>query len=104
MLNSIGFAQKKKSKGEFYFSWGYNKEWYTRSNLKISQAELGNEYELERFQVTLENAFQPLESLRAHLLAELGDRVSARVAYRSAVSLSVEPRVRLWLEQQSSAL
>lgn len=50
MLNSIGFAQKKKSKGEFYFSWGYNKEWYTRSNLKISQAELGNDYVLENVQ------------------------------------------------------
>ncbi len=39
-------AQNKTShhKGEFYISWGYNKEWYTYSNLKISQPELGNDY------------------------------------------------------------
>ncbi|HEX6430120.1 MAG TPA: hypothetical protein VF008_20640 [Niastella sp.] len=39
-------AQSKRSnrKGEFYFSWGYNKEWYTRSNLRIVQPELGNNY------------------------------------------------------------
>lgn len=37
-----------RKKGEFYFSWGYNKEWYTRSNLKISQPELGNDYTFRR--------------------------------------------------------
>ena len=31
-------------RGEFYFSWGYNTEWYTHSNLKIKQPELGNDY------------------------------------------------------------
>ncbi|MEO6313306.1 MAG: hypothetical protein ABIU63_16900 [Chitinophagaceae bacterium] len=31
-------------RGEFYFSWGYNTEWYTHSNLKIKQAELGNDF------------------------------------------------------------
>ena len=36
--------QKKERKGEFYFSWGYNKEWYTRSNLHISQPDLGNDF------------------------------------------------------------
>lgn len=30
--------------GEFYFSWGYNTEWYTRSTVKISQPALGNDY------------------------------------------------------------
>jgi hypothetical protein len=40
-------AQKKKHKGgEFYFSWGYNTEWYTHSNVKVSQPELNNNYEL----------------------------------------------------------
>jgi hypothetical protein len=40
-------AQKKTTRthrGEFYFSWGYNTEWYTRSNVKINQPELANNY------------------------------------------------------------
>ena len=39
-------AQNKKAarKKEFYFSWGYNKEWYTRSTVKINQPSLGNRY------------------------------------------------------------
>lgn len=39
-------AQHKRTyrKGEFYISWGYNKEWYTRSDLHIKQPELGNDY------------------------------------------------------------
>jgi hypothetical protein len=39
-------AQSKKAerKKEFYFSWGYNKEWYTKSNVKLSQPSLGNDY------------------------------------------------------------
>jgi hypothetical protein len=39
-------AQKKQKerKGEFYISWGYNKEWYTRSNVQVNQPELGNHY------------------------------------------------------------
>ena len=39
-------AQSKKQarKKEFYFSWGYNKEWYTRSTVKIDQPSLGNNY------------------------------------------------------------
>lgn len=43
---STAFAQKKrpKRKGELYFSWGYNTEWYTRSNIRISQPDLGNDY------------------------------------------------------------
>ena len=35
---------KKKRKGEFYLSWGYNTEWYTRSTVKIYQPELGNSF------------------------------------------------------------
>ena len=43
---SVAKAQKSRRarKGEIYFSWGYNTEWYTRSNLRISQPELGNNY------------------------------------------------------------
>lgn len=40
--NAAVLAQKKA--GEFYFSWGYNSEWYTRSNVKISQPSLNNNY------------------------------------------------------------
>src|ERR1700733_4255431 len=31
-------------RGEFYFSWGYNTETFTHSNLKIDQPSLGNNY------------------------------------------------------------
>lgn len=34
----------KKRKHEFYFSWGYNKEWFTHSNLHISQPALSNDF------------------------------------------------------------
>ena len=39
-------AQQKKQerKKEFYFSWGYNKEWYSISTLKIDQPSLNNKY------------------------------------------------------------
>ena len=42
------FAQKKNKerKGEFYFSWGYNKEWYTNSNIQVNQPALNNQYVL----------------------------------------------------------
>jgi hypothetical protein len=45
------FAQdtqkKKERKGEFYFSWGYNTEWYTHSNINVNQQSLGNNYTFE---------------------------------------------------------
>ena len=41
---SSGAQTELKRRGEFYFSWGYNTEWYTRSNVKISQPELGNDF------------------------------------------------------------
>lgn len=31
-------------KGQMYFSWGYNKEWYTQSNIHVRQPGLGNDY------------------------------------------------------------
>jgi len=37
-------ARKKERKGELYFSWGYNKEWYTHSNVRVMQPSLGNDY------------------------------------------------------------
>jgi len=49
MIAFSALAQKKTTtrKKEFYFSWGYNKEWYTNSNVKISQPALGNKYSFE---------------------------------------------------------
>jgi hypothetical protein len=49
MLSMLSFsarAQNKKTtrKKEFYFSWGYNKEWYTNSTVKVDQPSLGNHY------------------------------------------------------------
>ncbi len=48
ILPKTSVAQvKKKRKGEFYFSWGYNTEWYTRSTVKINQPDLNNHYKFK---------------------------------------------------------
>jgi hypothetical protein len=39
-------SKRTKRKGEIYFSWGYNTEWYTHSNIRVNQPELGNYYKL----------------------------------------------------------
>lgn len=44
VFSSFAQIKKKERKREFYFSWGYNKEWYTRSTVKIDQPVLGNHY------------------------------------------------------------
>jgi hypothetical protein len=47
---SISNAQtetKNERKGEFYFSWGYNTEWYTASTVYVSQPGLNHDYALE---------------------------------------------------------
>jgi hypothetical protein len=44
---SVAQNQKTYEKGELYFSWGYNDEWYTRSNVHISQPSLGNAFTFE---------------------------------------------------------
>ena len=41
-------TKKKYPKSEWYISWGYNTEWYTRSNVHINQPELGNDYTFNR--------------------------------------------------------
>lgn len=43
---TVAKAQNKRTykKGELYISWGYNKEWYTRSNIHVNQPDLGNNY------------------------------------------------------------
>jgi hypothetical protein len=40
-------TKKKEKKKEFYFSWGYNTEYYTHSNVKIDQPSLGNDFTFE---------------------------------------------------------
>jgi hypothetical protein len=42
--NAQQLIGKAKQKKEFYFSWGYNKEWYTKSRVKINQPSLNNKY------------------------------------------------------------
>lgn len=39
-------------KGEFYLSWGYNKEWYTSSSIHVKQPSLGNDYKFEKVLAT----------------------------------------------------
>ncbi len=48
VIPMIAHAQEKikERKGEFYFSWGYNKEWYTHSDVKVNQPSLNSNYTL----------------------------------------------------------
>lgn len=45
--NSVPINTGNKRTGELYFSWGYNQEWYTHSNVKINQPALGNDFTFE---------------------------------------------------------
>lgn len=45
------YAQKTERKGEFYFSWGYNKDYYTKTNVSISQPSLGNNFTFKNTQL-----------------------------------------------------
>ena len=49
-------------------------------------------------------AFQPLEATRAHLLAKLDRREEACMAYDTAISLTIEPATRAWLQTKRKAL
>ncbi|MDR0792956.1 MAG: hypothetical protein LBE82_06585 [Chitinophagaceae bacterium] len=40
-------TNKNDRKGELYFSWGYNAEWYTLSNIFINQPSLGNNFKMK---------------------------------------------------------
>lgn len=45
-VSNFAFAQNKIVKnGQLYFSWGYNKEWYTPSTIHVKQPDLGNDYQ-----------------------------------------------------------
>jgi hypothetical protein len=59
LVPAFSFAQQqeqkeKKKKSHFikeiYASWGYNGEWYTHSNIHVSQPALGNDYTFEHVQ------------------------------------------------------
>ena len=39
-----GFTQNTERKGEFYFSWGYNKDYFTNANIFVDQPALGNNF------------------------------------------------------------
>ena len=43
---SYGQSEKKHKAGSIYFSWGYNKEWYTNSTVHVKQDKDGNYYKL----------------------------------------------------------
>lgn len=43
-LYAFGQNSASASEGRMYFSWGYNKEWYTKSNIHIRQEAAGNDY------------------------------------------------------------
>jgi RNA polymerase sigma-70 factor, ECF subfamily len=47
--------------------------------------------------------FQPLEATRAHLLVKLGRSSDALAAYDTAISLTIEPATRAWLQQKREA-
>jgi predicted RNA polymerase sigma factor len=49
-------------------------------------------------------AFQPQEATRAHLLSKLHRLEEARVAYDTAISLTIEPATRAWLQAKRQAL
>jgi RNA polymerase sigma-70 factor, ECF subfamily len=49
-------------------------------------------------------AFQPQEAARAHLLSKLGRKVEAIAAYDTAISLTIEPTTRAWLQAKRIAL
>ena len=71
------------------------------AHVKGAQVALAD---LENFQSSLELSFQPLDALRSHLLAKLGEKEAARAAYDKAISVTVEPRVRTWMQQQRDLL
>jgi len=44
ILNNQLFALQKDSTKSLYLSWGYNKEWYSNSDIHVMQPALGNDY------------------------------------------------------------
>lgn len=48
LLFFISHSQTKRVKHPFYFSWGYNKEWYADNNIRVSQPSLQNNYTFQK--------------------------------------------------------
>jgi RNA polymerase sigma-70 factor, ECF subfamily len=48
--------------------------------------------------------FQPLEATRAHLLLKLARTSEALAAYDTAISLTIEPATRAWLQQKRASI
>ncbi len=38
------FCKAQKNNNRFYFSWGYNKEWYADNDIRVNQSSLQNNY------------------------------------------------------------
>ena len=51
ILSINAHAQKTERKGEFYFSWGYNKAYYTNTNVRVNQPTLGNNFTFKNTQL-----------------------------------------------------
>src|SRR4051812_39918186 len=47
---AVNAQTKPVRRSAFYFSWGYNKEWYTRSSIRIKQPSLGNDFSFKSVQ------------------------------------------------------
>jgi RNA polymerase sigma-70 factor, ECF subfamily len=58
----------------------------------------------ELSQIPTPQLFQPLEATRAHLLFKLGRSLEASAAYDTAISLTIEPATRAWLQQKRASI
>ena len=46
LMLTVNVSVAKTKKGTFYFSWGYNTEWYTKSTITVNQSKVGTYYQL----------------------------------------------------------
>jgi RNA polymerase sigma-70 factor, ECF subfamily len=58
----------------------------------------------ELAKISTPQLFQPLEATRAHLLVKLGRSSEALTAYDTAISLTIEPATRAWLQQKRASI
>ncbi len=95
-------------KAVLYLTEGLCRLWPT-TGAEVSRAAaiaevMGAEQGLaELLKIETAQMFQPLEATRAHLLAKLGRIQEAKVAYDTAISLTIEPATRKWLEVRLNA-
>lgn len=90
-------------KAVLYLTEGLCRMWPT-TGAEVSRAAaiaevMGAEQGLgELMKISTAQLFQPLEATRAHLLSRLGRIEEAQVAYDTAMSLTIEPTTRKWLQ------